>query len=371
MKGIGCVLLLALGILSACKENKIAAKGEDFILVKGLWVTEQDGQTMRDPQTSGLLNWRGHLLTLSDRSAHSSQRLRIRKIELNTGRLQSGDLLMGLSERVAASCFAAYLGDNPDLEALAVDPLDDKVIYVATEDASYARLSEDCQKKFANSGSTLYPSLLVRLELQADNSLLMTHVRPIQFAPHMEIGDAPNDGLEGLTFGPDRTLYLGLEKDSHGEARIFTLKIDEEFWLSSDFIQIRDIDLKLPKFESGRHPINGMTYYQHKGMAFLIAAARNDESIWIIDLTARKNTRIVPLKFDAPIIPGDTKCGEWERMNNVSIEGVTVNGTTLWMINDPWKLVYPKNIMCELNRSKFENMAPLIFGLPLKDEWFE
>jgi hypothetical protein len=64
MKGIGCVLLLALGILSACKENKIAAKGEDFILVKGLWVTEQDGQTMRDPQTSGLLNWRGNVYEL-------------------------------------------------------------------------------------------------------------------------------------------------------------------------------------------------------------------------------------------------------------------------------------------------------------------
>lgn len=371
MKRFGLVLLLALGFLSACKENKLTSENDDFVIVKGHWVTEQDGQIMLDPQTSGLSNWRGQLLTLSDRSAHLSQRLRLRKIQINTGRLQSGDLLMELSERVAASCFAAYLSGNPDLESLAVDPDNDKVIYVTTEDASYATLSEECQQKFGDTGSTRYPSLLVRLELHEDNRLLMTHVRPIQFAASMEIGDMPNDGLEGLTFGPNQTLYLGLETDSHGRARIFTVNIDEGFWLGDGFIQIKDLDLKLPKFEGGRHPINGMTYYQHKGMPFLIAAARNDETLWIIDLAAQKETRILPLKFDAAIIPGDTECGEWERMNNSSIEGVTVVGSTLWMINDPWKEVYSKNIKCELNREKFENMAPLIFSLPLKDEWFE
>lgn len=371
MKQHGIMLLVALGLLSGCTDNKITTQHDDALLVQGRWVTEQDGQVMRDPQTSGLINWRGHLLTLSDRSAHSSHRLRLRKIEQATGRLQSGDMQMKLSEDLLESCFASYLSGNPDLEALTVDPDDDRVFYVATEDASAETLSESCQQQFAHSGSTQYPSLIIRLELQEDNSVTITHVRPIQFSADMHIGNSPNDGLEGLTFGMDRILYMGLEKDNRDQARIFSLKMDAEFWQRSDFAQVSEPKLRLPKFDKGNHPINGMTYYQYKGAGFLIAAARNDESLWIIDLAARKDTRILPLKFDAPVIPGDTLCGEWERMNNSSIEGVAVEGTTLWLINDPWKLVYTKNIQCELNRSKFENMAPLIFSLTIQNEWFD
>lgn len=277
---------------------------------------------------------------------------------------------MKLSEDLASSCFAAYLSSNPDLEALVVDPDDDRVFYVATEDASTEILSEACQQQFVHTGSTQYPSLLIRLELQQDNSVTITHVWPIQFAADMQIGDFPNDGLEALTFGMVRTLYLGLKKDSHDQARIFSLKIDTGFWLRSDFAKVSEVKLRLPKFDQGNHPINGMAYYQHQGAGYLIAAARNDESLWIIDLTAQKDTRILPLKFDAPIIPGDITCGKWERMDNASIEGVAVDGTTLWLINDPWKLVYAKNIQCELNRSKFDNMAPLIFSIPIQYEWF-
>jgi len=371
MKVHGILLLLVFSLLGGCTDNKISTEHKDALVVQGRWVTEQDGQIMLDPQTSGLIKWRGNLLTLSDRSAHSSQRLRLRKIEQASGRLQPGDMHMKLSEHVASSCFAAYLSDNPDLEALAVDPDDDSIFYVATEDASSKTLSEACQQQFSPSGSTQYPSLLLRLALQADNSVTISHVRPIQFSPDMHIGDFPNDGLEALTFGMDRTLYLGLEKDSDDQARIFSLTMDAGFWQSNDFIQVSDVQLRLPKFDQGNHPINGMAYYQHQGTVYLIAAARNDESLWIVDLAAQKETRIVPLKFDAPIIPGDTSCGEWERMDNASIEGVAVDGSTLWLINDPWKLVYAKNIQCELNRTKFESMAPLIFSVPIQNEWFD
>ena len=370
MKHHGLVLLIAFGFLSGCSSDMLNAQSEGSLLVQGRWVTEQDGKIMRDPQTSGLINWRGNLLTLSDRSAHLSQRLRLRKIESSSGQLLPGDMMMSMSEKVAASCFASYLGGNPDLEALAVDPANDRFIYLVTEDASYVTLSENCQRRFAETGSTKFPSLLVKLELQTDNNLVMTHVRPIQFSPEMKVGDFPNDGLEALTFGKDRTLYLGLEKDSAKQARIFSLNMDEEFWQSNDFAPVQALELKLPTFDQGNHPINGMTYYQHKGQEYLIAAARNDESLWIIDLSAQKETNIVPLQFDAQVTPAGSSCGEWERMDNASIEGVTVVGTTLWMINDPWKLVYHKNIKCELNRAKFEKMAPLIFDVPIQDSWF-
>ena len=370
MKQQGIILLVALTVFSGFTSSKTLTDNDDALLVKGRWVTEQNGQIMRDPQSSGLIHWRGQLLTLSDRSAHVSQRLRLRKIAQLSGRLQPGDMQMSLAEGLVSNCFAGYISANPDLEALAVDPDDDRVFYVATEDASSEILSEACQRKFANSGSTQFPSLLLRLVLQEDKSVVVTHVRPIQFSPEMQIGNFPNDGLEALTFGKDRTLYLGLEKDSHKQARIFFLKMDAEFWQSSDFVQVRDAKLRLPKFAKGNHPINGMAYYQHQGAGYLIAAARNDQALWIIDLAAQKETRILPLNFAAEITPGDTACGEWERMHNASIEGVAVDGTTLWLINDPWKLVYAKNIQCELNRSKFENMAPLIFSTPIQNAWF-
>jgi len=77
-------------------------------------------------------------------------------------------------------------------------------------------------KRFDHSGSKDYPSHLVRLELTKNNVLLITHVRPIQFDTDFNIGNFPNDGIEGMAFGQNNTLSLGLEKDSKGSARIFS-----------------------------------------------------------------------------------------------------------------------------------------------------
>lgn len=360
-------------LLVSCGKSPESTQIEQKLQVNGHWIMEQNGQAMFNPQTSGLVKWRDKLLTLSDRSADSSQRLRLRSIVKEETLLSGPDFPMILSQELQSSCFAAYISDNPDLEALAVDPEDDKIFYVVTEDASDAApMSEACQKKYQNSGSTNYPTLLVRLALQDNNTALMTHIRPIQYTAEMQIGDFPNDGVEALAFGQGRTLYLGIEKDINKQARVFSLHLDNQFWQTDEFATVSTVAVKLPVFESGNHPINGMDYYQTPdGRDYLIAAARNDEALWIVDLSGKNETVILPIDFFAEIQSNSAGCENYEAMDNTSIEGVAVIDNTLWLINDPWKAVYLNNVKCEQNRQHYQNFASLLFSLPIQPKWFD
>ena len=98
------------------------------------------------------------------------------------------------------------------LHSRLVSPNNDNVFIIVTEDArDGVQLTASCQKRFQNTGSTKYPSLIVRLEIDKNNVLSMTHVRPLQFSASYAIGDFANDGIEGLAYGKNNTLYLGLE----------------------------------------------------------------------------------------------------------------------------------------------------------------
>lgn len=369
MKKLSLIFLVVVG-LAGCAEEK--EQKSQSIPLQGQWLTESTGDVMLDPQTSGLKSWRGKLLSVSDGSADISQRKQLHVIEPKNALVLEESLLFVMSEAVQQSCFAAYLNDAPDLEALAVDPRNDKVFVVVTEDATRGEsMSESCFEKYRNSGSTDYPTLLVRLELQDDNSLLITHVRPLQFEASLNIGNFPNDGIEAMTFGPDGTLYLGLEKDKQVNARIFSVKVEDSFWASDDFVQVTDLELRLPKFETGNHPINAMDYLprtNHPG--YLVAAARNDNNIWLVDLKKQHETKIIPVHYYAPTNSNDPNCGQWELMNNASLEGLAVVGDKIWMINDPWKKYYKENVVCETNRTKYEQMAPLLFSMPIDPNWF-
>ena len=379
MKSVFGVLLSGCLLLSACTPSvsdisDITVPKEELTFgVYGRWITEPDGSVMLDPQPSGLVRWRDKLVTLSDRSAIETQRLRLRAIDPVNAGLTDGGMKMVLSTEVKQSCFASYIGDNPDLESLVVDPDDDSVFYMITEDATYAEeLSPSCQHKYQDTGSSAYPNLLVRLQLSDEHKVLMTHVRPLQYAAELAVGDSPNDGIEALGFGANRILYLGLERDSFKQARVFTLNMDATFWQSDEFAPVTDAKLKLPKFEKGNHPINGMDYYQtQSGEGYLIASARNDGKLWIIDISGQKETRIIAMEFYAQLTSSTDNCQDYEKMHNASIEGVAVIDQTLWMINDPWKEVYPKNIVCLQNKSNYENYSPLLFSLAIRPSWFE
>jgi len=371
---------VSLFFAAACSEQKaesneaVAAPDEDTPMLVGKWIRESDGTVMPDPQTSGLAYWRGQLVSLSDGSATEVQRRRIHFIDPASATLAPKADTMKMASRVRRSCFAQYLSDQPDLEALVVDPNDDSIMYMVTEDATRTgALSGRCQQRFAQTGSTAYPTLLVRLKVSDDNNVTMTHVRPVQFPLDANVGDFPNDGIEGLAMSTDGTLFLGLEKDKAGKARIFSTVLSQDFWSESDFIAVQDANLKLPQLNGENHPINGLTWYApySESDGYLLAAARNDDELWIIDVAGEKAPQRVMLRFAAETNVNDSNCGEYEMMDNASIEGLAVIGQTLWLVNDPWKRHYKKNIQCPANAPHYQSMSPLLFSMPLENEWFE
>lgn len=337
----------------------------------GSWIIDLDAGVMIDPQTSGLKYNNGYLYSLSDASAHVSQVKRLHKISPDDSQIIDKLGPTEFSDRVRKSCFYDYLADKPDYEGLApISGEEDAWVFV-TEDASRSKqLSETCQLQFANTGSTFFPTLLVRLQLR-DKSIEVTHVRPIQFPISAQVGDSPNDGIEGLTFTKDNRLLLGLEKDVKKQPRVFEVAIDDDFWQTSDFAVVTDSELLLPTFEQGNHPINGMDvfYPTPDSSGYLLAAARNDSELWVVDLAKSKPTKRIKLAFFAP--SSDATCKAIHSMNNASIEGVAVVDDYIWMVNDPWKVNYLKNVVCASDEYRYQQMAPLLFKMKIDNAWFE
>ncbi len=341
--------------------------------LNGKWLFEADGEIMRDPQTSGLVMQDGTLLSISDGSAMAEQRRRLHVIDPVSGVVTEKLGPMSMSSRVRRSCFSQYLSDEPDFEALVVDPEDSNVFVIVTEDATRSgALSPRCQQRFEQTGSTAYPTLLVRV-VRNEQKLTMTHVRPLQYPLSFAVGDFPNDGIEGMAFGKQRELYLGLEKDAAGQPRIFSVTLDDAFWQETDFAVVKDPALLLPTFESGNHPINGMDFLElpgeHPGL--LVAAARNDDQLWLVDLSNQHPTQIIDLRFFAPTLDTSGQCPEFELMDNASLEGVAVVESSIWLVNDPWKRNYMKNLVCASNQTRYEAMAPLLYELPINPVWLE
>lgn len=343
----------------------------------GEWIIDTNGKTMLNPQSSGLKYAGGYLYSLSDGSADKSQQRRLHKLDTDSAKVLTKYGPTRFSRAVEQSCFYAYLAASPDYEAMvALNDQGTQWIFVTEDARNGVQLTAECQQRFANTHSTIYPTLLVRLTL-ADSVLTVDAVRPVQFPESAKVGNAPNDGIEGLALTREKDLLLGLEKDASNQARVFKTKINDSFWDSSEFVLVQDAQLKLPKFTSGRHPINGMDVYypSANSQGYLIAAARNDDKLWIIDLAGKKATVKVPMLFLAPSninsLPNSTYCAPLHEMDNASIEGVAVMGDQLVLVNDPWKVNYSKNIVCQADTESYERFSPLLFKTPLKPEWFE
>lgn len=376
---VAAFIVVALSsVTTGCSDNKDAAFSEEapsattssVLTSVGRWISTDTSDVMQDPQTSGLIEINGQLVTIADGSAAFEQQRKLHFIDKETATLTTSSNTFKLATRVRRSCFSDYLTNAPDLEALASDPRNPDVIYTVTEDATRTgTLSTRCEKKYQDTGSTDYPTLLVRLERDENNSVTMTHVRPLQFPTEFEVGNFPNDGIEGMAMAKDGTLYLGLEKDKAEQPRIFSLNIADDFWQSADFAVVDEPNLSVPTFEAGSHPINGLALYNaaDSGNSFLLAAARNDNEVWVIDVAGKVETKRIPMQFN---VNADNGCGEYV-MDNASIEGLVVVEDTLWLINDPWKVNYLKNIKCEAETPRYEAMAPLLFSVPLNDAWFQ
>lgn len=369
--GMACMTLIALAGCSEQPEQIEAESSAQSLAVAGVWIKNEDGTAMADPQTSGLTVWQDKLVSLSDGSANSDLQRKLHFIDSDTATVKSDAEKMRLTNLVRRSCFNSYLANQPDLEALTADPIRPGVFYTITEDATRTgALSASCEKRYEDTGSTDYPRVLVRLE-KTEFGTMMTGVKPLRFPKAFNVGDFPNDGIEGLAMASDDLLYLALEKDGNGQPRIFTLTLSNDFWKDTEFADVTDPTLNVPTFPSGNHPINGLAYYQHEQKGFLLAAARNDNELWVISTDKNVPFKRIPMHFLAPTDGASQDCEAMEVMDNASIEGIAVKDDTLWMVNDPWKVNYLKNIQCPVNKANYEAMAPLLFSVPLDSAWFE
>jgi len=343
------------------------------IALTGQWIRDLQQQPLKDPQTSAL-TWRhDELISLGDQSADPSMRMKLFRINPKTANFNHAPIDISISEAVRQSCFGDYLANSPDLESLTWDRLDDLTFITVTEDASRAQLSPNCAKKYAQTNSTSYPTLLLKISINPDFSTAeITAVRPVQYPLESKVGNLPNDGIEGLAIDDHQNLYLALEKNTAGMPAIFKTRLTADFWAKDNFVKVIDANLTMPPLDNKGHPINGLDFLPspipgHPG--YLVAAARNDDQLWIFDLTNRVMPFVQQLSF---FVATDHSglCPVYEKMVQTALEGVAVHQGKIYLINDPWKQHYPDNIQCDVNAAHFNNMSPMLFEMPVDPRWF-
>lgn len=355
------------------KSLLLAATVQTVQPVAGVWVTDMQGDTLKDPQSSGL-TWRhGELVHLGDNSAAPEMRNILLRINATSGQLNSAPVAITVAPALQQGCFADLLNSYPDFEALTWDRVDDTTLITVTEDSSFVSLSAECKAKYGQTNATDYPTLLVKISIdQALSKAEITAVRPVQFPASANVGNFPNDGIEGLALDDQGNLYLGLEQNQANAPMIFKVAYDKQFWQVDDYVKVVDSGLLLPVPDNKDHPINDLDFLPspkagHPG--YLVAVARNDDQLWLLDLSQQQAPTVVPMAYYAPTLP-DSACPAFEPIVQTAAEGVAVTPAGLALINDPWKKHYPDNILCADNAGHFTKYSPLLFKLQLNPLWF-
>jgi hypothetical protein len=341
--------------------------------VAGKWITDLQGQTLLNPQSSGF-TWRHQeLIHLGDNSADASLRDKLLRINPQTAQLIAAPVHISVAENVLNGCFGELFKNHADFEALIWDRVDDTVFVTVTEDSAFVSLSPQCKARYGATNATDYPTLLVKIDTdKALSRAEITAVRPVQFPAEAKVGNAPNDGIEGLAIDNAGNLYLALEQNAANAPMIFKTRYDATFWQQEDYVKVQDTGFVLPVPDDKDHPINDLDYLAsptdgHPG--YLVAVARNDNQLWIIDLSQQQMPFVQQLDFYAPT-GSATNCPAFEKMRQTAIEGVAVFGDSVYLVNDAWKKHYPDNIQCPNNADNFNKFAPLLFKLPVDPRWF-
>lgn len=339
----------------------------------GIWLTDLQGDTLTDPQSSGF-TWRhNEIIHLGDNSAIEAMRNKLLKVNPQTAQLNAPPITITVSDHVLNGCFGELFRQYPDFEALTWDRQDDTVLVTVTEDSRFVSLSPECKARYGETNSTDYPTLLVKIETdEALTQAQITAVRPVQFPKAALVGNAPNDGIEGLAFDNSGNLYLALEQNAANAPMIFKTAYNANFWQQDDYVKVQDSAFVLPVPDDKDHPINDLDYLpspkaNHPG--YLVAVARNDDQLWIIDISQQQPPFVMQMSYYAPT-GSASDCPAYEKMVQTAVEGVAVYQDSLYLVNDAWKKHYPDNIQCAANAANFHKFAPLLFRVTVDPIWF-
>ncbi|MEE3181048.1 MAG: SdiA-regulated domain-containing protein [Planctomycetota bacterium] len=291
--------------------------------LRGRWVLDSGGKAVgpdsfrRGLQTSALL-WRGSvLLSVGDqRSQYPSHLFHINPAN---GRLLGPPMkITPPGEKPGENRhFKTYRSiPNSDFEGLAADPAVKNRLYGITEDKvpwiSVLRLEK-------SGGATT-----VKLES-------LTQVR---FPEGLKPWDGnKNFRLEGIALGEDSArAYLAYERALDDLPRILEIKLAD--LAGKDSVTARDLEISFdsvtrrPDKKKSLLNINDIQFLRRDKRSWLIALARDQERILLIDLEKARVVRWVDLDLREP---GGGKI-YW-----VSPEGIAIDqqGGRLWIINDP------------------------------------
>lgn len=103
------------------------------------------------------------------------------------------------------------------------------------------------------------------------------------------------------------------------------------------------------------------------GVFYLFGVVRNDNELWVIDVSGSKLIKCIFIIFD---VVGDQSCEQYI-MDNLLMEGLVIIENILWIINDFWEKNYFKNVMCEVYKKCYEDLVFLLFLLEINSVWFE
>jgi hypothetical protein len=305
----------------------------------------------RGLQTSGLVYQDGVLWAVGDqRGEHPASFFRI---DPATARLLGPPVRIdaSLSPIREESEFEAYRAiPNPDFEGLSTVPGEPETLLAVTE-AKTPWLVE------------------LRLLPQAADSpprVRAMHIRPLDLPKGLAPwrGDA-NFRFEGLAVSPNaRSIYLAFERDEANLPRLY--RTDTAGFRAGKAPVLEEIPLpfdrvpRRPDKDKALLNLNDLLALPREGRCELLALARDQERILVLDPERRTIERIV----DLDLLDPEGRAIEW-----VSPEGMAAEpaGDALWLINDPDSERGNFRRRSEVAEGRFAEYAPLLFRLRLSE----
>jgi len=346
-------LLWTLASAAAAAEGPKESPKASPLLLEGRWVLDQEGKAVRPReferglQTSALLT-RGDLLwTIGDQRGEWPWALLA--IDPATARLRWGPIKLRLGDPPGGNpLFAEYASiRNSDFEGLAADPKDASVLYGITEDKRQWVVKIRLDEKSSPPGAVIEE--ITALEFPADLKAYR---------------DDSNYRIEGIAVSDDgRTMYLAWERATDNLPRIYSLPAAEG--CSGKTARPREVPIPFaavaPRADkpSALLNLNDLAFLRHGGRPLLLAIARDQERILVIDLDEAKVKSTLDLDLRAP---------GGEAVMWVSPEGIAVDPARdrLWIINDPDSIRGNyRRAGDQTAEGNFAAMAPLLFEMKL------
>ncbi len=374
-------VLLALTLLTSCQTSPSnSIKTEDSVkilrlesqLIQGRWIFDAQGQAVkgrperreRGLQTSGLVarstktNDQVKTILWSVGDQRSEFAGQLFQIDPKKAWLSGSPIPLILPEKLDREeqdfpqLHQLRAWPNPDFEGLATHPNKPNTLIAITEDRQ---------------------SWLLSLELETQNDKTrarLTQLTEVKFPKGTQpYKEDKNFRLEGITsrMNSEGELFLAYERHEDGLPKIFKVKLPQKTkspFNASTQAQLLNIDLSQVGFRPGkgraRLNFNGLTSLKWMNREWLLAVARDQERLVIIDVEKQRVTSTVDLHLRSP---------NGLKMLWVSPEGVALNlkENKLWIVNDPDSV--RGNYRLQKNekaQGHFESLVPQLFELELK-----